>query len=68
MPEACQNAALYFNPYDTRDIAAKIALILENDLLRKEMSEKSLIRSKELPDYNEITFKTLDIMKELINK
>jgi glycosyltransferase involved in cell wall biosynthesis len=68
MPEACQNAALYFDPYNTEDIAAKIALVLENDLLRQEMSEKSIIRAKELPDYNEVTLKTLDIMKELINK
>ena len=68
MPEACKNAALYFNPYDIDDIAAKITLILKNDLLRKEMSKKSLTRAKELPDYNEVTFKTLGIMKELINK
>jgi len=68
MPETCQNAALYFDPYNTHDMADKISLILENDLLRQEMSEKSIIRSKELPDYNEVTFKTLNIMKELINK
>ena len=68
MPETCKNAALYFDPYNTHDMADKIASVLENDLLRHEMSEKSLIRAKELPDYNEVTLKTLNIMKELINK
>ena len=68
MPETCQNAALYFDPYNTDDMADKIGLMIENDLLRQEMSEKSIIRSKELPNYNEVTLQTLNIMKELINE
>ena len=68
LKETCGEAALYFDPYNTHDMADKIASVLENDLLRHEMSEKSLIRAKELPDYNEVTLKTLNIMKELINK
>jgi len=32
------------------------------------MSKKSIMRAKELPDYNEVTLKTLNIMKELINE
>jgi len=36
--------------------------------LRQDMSERSLIRSKELPDYKEVTLQTLNIMKELVNE
>jgi len=68
MPETCQNAALYFDPYNTDEMAEKIGLIIENDLLRQDMSKRSLIRSKELPDYKEVTLQTLNIMKELVNE
>jgi glycosyltransferase involved in cell wall biosynthesis len=68
IPETCQKAAVYFDPYNSQDIADKIKIVLNNDLLRKEMSKKSIMRAKELPDYNEVTLKTLNIMKELINE
>ena len=68
MPETCQNAALYFDPYNTDEMAEKIGLIIENDLLRHEMSKKSIIRSKELPDYKEVNLQTLNIMKDLVNE
>ena len=67
IPETCKNSALYFDPYDTFDMAEKISLLLENDILREEMSKKSIQRARELPDYNQVTFRTLNIMKELIN-
>ena len=68
MPETCQDAALYFDPYNTDDIAEKMDLIMKDDILRQKMSEKSIIRSKELPDYKEVTLRTLDIMKGLISE
>jgi glycosyltransferase involved in cell wall biosynthesis len=68
MPETCGNAALYFDPYNTNEMAEKISLIIENDLLRQEMSERSIIRSKDLPNYKEVTLQTLNIMKELANE
>ena len=68
IPETCQKAAIYFDPYNSQDIADKIKIVLNNDVLRKEMSKKSIMRAKELPDYNEVTLKTLNIMKELINE
>ena len=49
-------------------LSLKIGLIIKNDLLRLEMSERSIIRSQELPDYKEIALQTLNIMKELVNE
>ena len=49
-------------------LSLKIGLIIKNELLRQEMSERSIIRSQELPDYKEIALQTLNIMKELVNE
>ena len=68
IPETCQNAAIYFDPYNSQNIADKIKIVLNDDLLRKEMSKKSIMRAKELPNYNEVTLKTLNIMRDLINE
>jgi glycosyltransferase involved in cell wall biosynthesis len=68
MPETCQGAALYFDPYNIDEMAEKMSLVLTDDALRQEMSKKSIIRSKELPDYNEVTLQTLNIMKGLVSE
>ena len=66
MPETCQEAAIYFNPENIEDMAEKIELLINDEDLRKSLSQKSLERVKELPDYEEVTFKTLNIMKNLV--
>ncbi|PFH74659.1 glycosyltransferase family 4 protein [Bacillus thuringiensis] len=42
MPEVSQDAAIYFNPYDTDELASKIKLVMSNDNLQTELSEKGL--------------------------
>tara|TARA_Y100000816_G_scaffold292629_1_gene289308 strand:- start:5640 stop:6704 length:1065 start_codon:yes stop_codon:yes gene_type:complete len=66
MPETCQEAAIYFDPKKTEEIAEKIELVINDKDLRKSLSQKSLERVKELPNYEEVTFKTFKIMKNLI--
>jgi glycosyltransferase involved in cell wall biosynthesis len=66
MPETCQGAALYFDPYNIDEMVEKMSLVLTDAVLRQKMSEKSIIRSKELPDYNKVTLRTLGIMKDLL--
>jgi glycosyltransferase involved in cell wall biosynthesis len=68
MPETCGDAALYFNPYNTKELGDKISLLLTNKKLRRTMSIKSILRANELPDYEQATIKTLDIMKNLVNE
>ena len=67
MPETCQEAAIYFDPKNTEEMAEKIELLINDEDLRKSLSRKSLERVKELPDYKNVTIKTLDIMKSLVN-
>ena len=40
MPEVCANAALYFNPYDTSDMAEKIFLMTTDEDLRSSFITK----------------------------
>lgn len=46
MPEICQDAAIYFDPFDTEDIAQKIKMLLEDYSLRDKLRKKSLVRSQ----------------------
>ncbi len=45
LPEVCGDAAMYCNPDKPENIAEKIALIKENDNLRKELSQKGIERA-----------------------
>lgn len=47
LPETCGNAALYCNPYDPKDIATKINLILNNNDLAEKYSMLGLNKVKE---------------------
>lgn len=68
MVETCNNAAEYFNPYNTNEMAEKIGVVLECDELRNEMSKKSISRSRELPDFQDVSYQTIDIMRKLVNE
>jgi glycosyltransferase involved in cell wall biosynthesis len=67
MPETCNYAALYFDPYDIEDMSNKIKLMITDSELRKLYAKKSLQRVKSLPNYKQVTIITADIMKALIN-
>ena len=47
LPEVGGEAALYVTPNDPEDLADKILLLLDDTGLRKELREKSLLRSRE---------------------
>ena len=65
MPETCAGAALYFDPYNIEQMSEKKNILLSDHKLKKLYSEKSLKRVKELPDFHEVTAKTIDIMKNI---
>jgi len=46
LPEILQDAALYFNPYQTDQMAEKIIQLLTNSKLKQEMIEKGLRQMK----------------------
>ena len=46
LPEVCGEAALYFDPLEVEDIAAKLVMISSDGELRRQLREKGLKRSK----------------------
>ncbi len=46
IPEVCGDAALYFDPYNPSAIAQQMQKIQEDELLRKELSEKGILQAK----------------------
>ena len=47
MPETCQEAAMYFDPNNTEEMAEKIEFFMSNEELRNTLKQKSLNRVKE---------------------
>lgn len=47
LPEICGNAALYVDPYSTKDIAEKIQLLLSDTLLQEQYITKGLTQVKQ---------------------
>lgn len=45
MPEICQNAAVYFDPFNPRDIAEKMQIVLSNNDLLQKLKQLSLKRA-----------------------
>lgn len=63
MPEICQNAAIYFDPFNPQDIAEKIQTVLgDNDLL-KNLRRLSLKRASYF-SWEETAKKTLRALEE----
>ncbi len=65
MPETCQNAAIYFDPNDVTDMSIKIGELMNDKNLRHDLSNKAIVRSKELPDYEVGTKMLIDIMNKI---
>ena len=42
MPETCQEAAMYFDPNNTKEMAKKIELLMKDKELRNSLKEKML--------------------------
>ena len=66
-PEVAQQAALYFNPDDTTDIASTVEEVLNNAELRTDLVNKGTERLKDFsPDIT--ARKTLDVYKKVLSR
>ena len=66
MPEVGGDAAIYFDPYDEKDMAEKIELVLKDDILRQEMISKGLKRVKEY-SWEKCAKETLKVYGEVLH-
>jgi glycosyltransferase involved in cell wall biosynthesis len=67
LPEAGGNAALYVDPKDTDDIAKKIAQLINDDKLRKDLIKKGYEHLK-MFSWEKSAKETLSILEELAKK
>ena len=63
MPEICQDATIYFDPFNPRDIAEKIQAVLKNNNLLQDLRLRSLIRANCFR-WEETAKKTLQVLEE----
>jgi glycosyltransferase involved in cell wall biosynthesis len=66
LPEVCGDAALYVDPYNPKDIATKIRILLSDDNLREELSRKGLERAK-LFSWEKCAKEIIKIIEEVID-
>jgi glycosyltransferase involved in cell wall biosynthesis len=64
--EIYDNAAVYFNPLDTEDIAEKLNLLVKDKQFYAQMQQKSLQRSQVF-DWKKTAEKTLEVYNEILN-
>jgi glycosyltransferase involved in cell wall biosynthesis len=67
LPEVCENAALYCDPYDPADIAAKIKQVMNEPDLRNKLRELGLSRAGEL-SWDKSAEALIKQINEIINK
>jgi len=63
MPEICQDAAVYFDPFNPRDIAEKIQTTLTNDTLIRDLKRLSLRRASYF-SWEDTARKTLQVFEK----
>lgn len=67
LPEILGEAALYFDPRDSREIAKKINLVLKNDKLRNELALKGYRQIKKY-SWSKMVRDTLKVYQEVLNE
>lgn len=66
LPEIGGKAALYFDPYDPKDMAGKLRKILEDKNLKKDLRERGLKRAKKF-SWKKMAEQTLEVYKHTAN-
>lgn len=65
MPEVCGDGAIYFDPYDAKDLSQKCQLLYTDADLRKSLIKKGVARSK-IFTWDKTARLTLDVYNSLV--
>jgi glycosyltransferase involved in cell wall biosynthesis len=65
IPEVCEDAAIYVDPYSVQDIKEKMALLLQDTALQKKMIEKGLQRVKQFT-WDKSAHRHLEVFNEIL--
>ncbi len=66
MPEICENAAIYFDPFDKDDIADKIKILLTDCSLRDRLRQNALERCKFF-DWEKTATEMVNVFRKVYN-
>lgn len=66
IPEICGNAAIYFNPLDTQEIATKLTKLLQDQALLEELRQKGLERAK-IFSWEKTVEETIKVIKKILD-
>ena len=66
MPETCEDAVIYFNPYSAEELTEEINHLLLNTHVIDDYRKKALKRSYEINTYEEANIKTTEIIRNMI--
>ena len=67
LPEVLGNAALYFDPAKSRDIAKQVGRILENSKVRPELIQRGTLQTKKY-SWKRMAEQTLDVYNNALDK
>jgi glycosyltransferase involved in cell wall biosynthesis len=65
LPEVGGDAALYFDPYDEKDMYEKISKVITDAELRSQMIEKGRIQLQKF-NWNDIAAQTIECYKKVL--
>lgn len=65
LPEVGGDAAVYFDPHNSQNMAKKISLVLDNQKLRKDLIDKGLERYKQF-SWRKLAKQTLEVYESCI--
>ncbi|MGF1670524.1 MAG: glycosyltransferase, partial [Balneolaceae bacterium] len=64
----CEDAALYFNPVDAKDISEKIRDLVKNRPLQQQLAVNGKKRLSDFSDAEDRAIKYLEICKQLVDE
>jgi len=67
IPEVCADAAEYFNPIDSQELADKILFLLQHEAKREELRKKGFARAQHFPLQRSAS-SLVDLMEKLIHE
>jgi glycosyltransferase involved in cell wall biosynthesis len=67
LPEVHGNAAYYFNPLDVTDMAAKIGEVVDDPVLRADLSDKGKAQAAKY-SWKRMAEQTLAVYETVLNK
>jgi len=67
MPETCESAAVYFDPYSASNLMDKITKLMSDESLRLKYKKSALAQSLKINNYREVNIKTNTVLLSIIS-